>query len=55
MNKEKDEQYIEAGALLLANNGICAIDNFDKITDTSSLLEIMDQQTISIAKAGIIC
>lgn len=55
VNKENSEQSLEAGALILADNGICAIDEFDKTSDSSALLEVMEQQTISIAKAGIIC
>ncbi len=55
LNREGSDQSLEAGAFILADNGICAIDEFDKATDTSSLLEVMEQQTISIAKAGIIC
>jgi DNA helicase MCM8 len=55
VSKSEGEFSLEAGAIVAADRGICCVDEFDKLaSEHTSLLGVMEQQEVSIAKAGLV-
>ena len=52
---QSGEWGVEAGALVIGDGGVCCLDELDKTNDHKCMLEAMEQQTINIAKAGVVC